>query len=87
MKKKAQGISMNVIVIAAIALLVLIVLIAVFSGRMGIFNKNLDEQTKNTCKARTGNDCQAAACGPTQIQIFGTDCKGSTPFCCALAPS
>ncbi|MFC1800525.1 hypothetical protein ACFLYT_00570 [Nanoarchaeota archaeon] len=34
MKKKAQGISMNVIIIAAIALIVMVVLIAIFTGRI-----------------------------------------------------
>lgn len=44
--KKGQGLSMNVIIIAAIALLVLVVLIAIFSGRMGIFSKDLNDNTK-----------------------------------------
>ena len=33
--KKGQGLSMNVIIVTAIALLVLVVLIAIFAGRMG----------------------------------------------------
>jgi hypothetical protein len=38
MNKRGQGISMNVIIIAAIALLVLVVLSVVFMGRMGTFS-------------------------------------------------
>jgi hypothetical protein len=36
--KKAQSISINVIVVAAIALIVMILLIMIFTGRMRIFN-------------------------------------------------
>ncbi len=35
--KKAQGMSMNVIIIAALALIVLVVLVVVFMNRMGGF--------------------------------------------------
>jgi len=55
--KKSQGLSVNVIIIAAIALIVLVVLIAVFTGRFGIFSKGLDSAT-NICKLPgTGRDC------------------------------
>ena len=37
MKKRAQGLSINVIIIVAIALIVLVVLVAVFTGRFGTF--------------------------------------------------
>ncbi len=35
--KKAQGLSMNVIIIAALALIVLVILAVVFMGRMGVW--------------------------------------------------
>ncbi|MBU1704169.1 MAG: hypothetical protein KJ922_02295, partial [Nanoarchaeota archaeon] len=41
MKKKAQGLSLNVIIVAALALIVLIVLWAIFTGRMGATAKGL----------------------------------------------
>ena len=41
--KKAQGLSVNIIIIAAIALIVLVVLVAIFTGRLGIFTKGLQE--------------------------------------------
>lgn len=37
---------MNVIIIAAIALIVLVVLIAIFTGRMGVFSRDLESSTK-----------------------------------------
>ena len=47
MAKKAQGISINTIIIAAIGLAVLIVLFAIFTGRLGIFTKTV--QDTDTC--------------------------------------
>ncbi len=57
--KKAQGISMNVIIIAAIALLVLVVLSVVYIGKMGSWGK-----TTNSCISN-GGKCsqQSAVCG------------------------
>ena len=43
MAKKAQGISMNVIIIAAIALLVLVILSVIFMGRMGVFSPGVSD--------------------------------------------
>ena len=45
---KAQGISVNTIIIAAIALIVLVVLIAVFGGRMGLWGEGMDKATEGT---------------------------------------
>ncbi|MBR9706309.1 hypothetical protein GOV14_04690 [Candidatus Pacearchaeota archaeon] len=44
---KAQGISVNIIIIAAIALIILVVLVAVFTGRFGLFSTGVREAT--TC--------------------------------------
>lgn len=41
--KKGQGLSLNVIIVAALALIVLVVLIMVFTGRIGIFTKGVEE--------------------------------------------
>ena len=42
--KKGQGLSLNVIIVAAIALIVLVVLIAIFAGRAGAFDKKVSDQ-------------------------------------------
>lgn len=54
MNQKAQGLSINTIIIAAIALIVLVVLVAIFTGRLGLFSKGLGEVTNcdQICKAR-----------------------------------
>ena len=57
--KRAQGISLNVIIIAAIALLVLVVLSVVFMGRMGIFNKNSNDCLKVGGYCDQGRHCNA----------------------------
>ena len=43
LKKKAQGLSMNLIVVAAIAMIVLVVVIIIFVGRTGRFAKSTDQ--------------------------------------------
>jgi len=60
MNKKAQGLSINVIIITALALIVLVVLVVIFTGRSAIFtggvNKEGDAElakfriTYGTCK-------------------------------------
>ncbi|MBI2654698.1 hypothetical protein HYX02_07895 [Candidatus Woesearchaeota archaeon] len=45
--KKAQSISINTIIVAAIALAVLVVLFAIFTGRIGGFTKGVSET--DTC--------------------------------------
>ena len=85
MKKKAQGISINSIIIAAIALLVLVVLAVMFIGRMGIFSATADtcESNGGVCKADT-----VAACPLVErIPHLSDNClkKDSTkPICCQL---
>jgi flagellar basal body-associated protein FliL len=57
MSKKAQGLSMNVIIIAAIALLVLVVLVAIFTGKMGDFTgglKDAEGDSSKTCSEQDG---------------------------------
>ena len=47
MARKGQSISINTIIVAAIALAVLVVLFAIFTGRMGGFTKGVQET--DTC--------------------------------------
>ena len=49
MPKKGQGMSMNVIIIAALALIVLVVLGVIFMGKTASFRKQTD-----TCSANAG---------------------------------
>jgi len=49
--KKAQGLTLNTIVIAALVLIVLVILVLIFTGRIGLFRKSVDECSTNggTC--------------------------------------
>ena len=44
MNKKAQGLSINVIIITALALIVLVVLVVIFTGRTGIFKGSVEKE-------------------------------------------
>ena len=72
MKKKAQGLSMQTIVIAALALLVLVILALVFTGRMGSFATGVKEST--TCK----NMCEAAGYADASTDANDTAMPGYT---------
>jgi len=85
MSRKAQGLSMNVIIIAAIALLVLVILAVIFIGRMGSTARNID-QCKGTCVA---SDMDCTNMGPyyktTAEPCYraGTkDLDTENPVCC-----
>jgi len=43
LNKKGQGLSLNVIIVAALALIVLVVLVAVFTGRIGVTTQGIDK--------------------------------------------
>ncbi len=42
--KKGQGLSLNAIIVAAIALIVLVVLVMVFTGQINIFQQDIDKK-------------------------------------------
>jgi hypothetical protein len=54
MMKKAQGMSMKVIIVAVIALIVLVVLVLIFTGKLRFFGS----QTTSTTSKFTGNTCE-----------------------------
>lgn len=83
LRKKAQGISLNTIIIAAIALLVLVIVSLIFMARMGWFG-----QKSNDCAQYHGECDQGSRCekGYTQHAIgVCYDSDGSRDFanvCC-----
>ena len=72
--KKAQGMSLNVIIIAVIALLVLVVLIFIFMGKTKIFTRETA-----SCTSRGGECLQS--CAPGYLRQSGTDCPEGE-ICC-----
>ncbi len=70
MKKKAQGISVNVIIIAAIALLLLVILSVIFIGNLGQFGAGVAEcENKGGKCADPGVDCGDA---DTDVETYPT---------------
>ena len=78
--KKAQGMSLKVVMVAVIAIVVLIVLIVIFTGRTKIFS-----QATASCEAK-GGACQKDPCSIDQVRHLASDCAkrgdGDKPYCC-----
>jgi len=69
--KKAQGLSLNTIIIAALVIMVLVILILVFTGRMGSFSKSSEScQSKGgICSSGEAPDGYMAGIG-----VLGGEC-------------
>ena len=79
MNNKAQGLSLNTIVIAIIVLIVLVTLIAVFVGALGLFTKDITKDCTNKagmCQAKqlTGPACGTNDFGSEISQVVGVVC-------------
>ena len=87
--KKADGMSINVIVVAAIALIVLVVLTAIFAGRMKTSGDKQDKSTGETLsKVCTGigrycnsTDGQSSTCKGSNTNL-GKDYIDCSGVCC-----
>ncbi len=88
--KKAQGISINTIIIAALGLAVLVVLFLIFTGRIGIFSKGVEDV--NTCNSAcsalakstasaANSDKTCSAAGATYVP--GTYANAPNGCCCS----
>jgi hypothetical protein len=77
--KKAQGLSMTTIIVAALALLVLVVLALIFSGRMRIFGTET-----NACR-NLGGECRNQPCDPaTESRLMKALCPEGQDYCCIV---
>tara|TARA_Y100000310_G_C20500368_1_gene723673 strand:- start:325 stop:699 length:375 start_codon:yes stop_codon:yes gene_type:complete len=86
MHKKAQGLSLNTMVIAAIVLIVLLILVGVFSGYFGSFVPNLQSATERTCEG-DGFDKTKSQCSPgIEKRIYGNfgDSIEEGKVCCKM---
>lgn len=79
--KKAQGLPINLIIIAVIALIVLIVVLAITTGKLKTFGKGI-----SNCVAR-GGSCTGTQegtgykCGAGEVYLPGTDCEPNSGCC------
>lgn len=78
--KKGMDMSVNVIIIAALALIVLVVLFAIFTGRLGGFSMAVQScadksgECVNSNAAGTSADCATAKSADWTV-LKGTDCE------------
>ena len=85
-KRKGQGLSMNVIIIAAIALLVLVILAVIFIGRMGKTASSVDACQGDCIIGSSTADCKTKF--GDYYKKTGGDCVGTdgkkdkTQICC-----
>ena len=82
-KKNAQGMSIKVIIAVIIALIVLIAVGVMFSGKFGDFRgglKSVGDPTK-TCESQSGQPTDGE-CGPGQIVIAALDSGFEGKRCC-----
>jgi len=79
--KKDQGISINVIIVAAIALIVLVVLAVIFIGRLGTFSTSVE-----SCENKGGRCFSFTPCGELSAEDYPipTDwtCPTEGEHCC-----
>jgi len=73
--KRGQGLPMNTIVIAAIVLVVMVVLILIFTGRMGGFTQDIQQ-----CTAKGGECVGTTEC--TQGNVIEGKCDKTDEICC-----
>ena len=91
MKKNAQGLSMTTIVVAALALIVLVVIAIIFTGRMGNFASGIKETS--TCAraciaagySNGGTSSQTSCAESVEKELIGfEETKGET-CCCKIS--
>jgi hypothetical protein len=83
MAKKAQGISLTTVVIAAVALIVLVVLILIFSGRLQLFNKGVNSCPAKTFEAKPGQ-ITLGMCpgGRLPVSVIKHKSEDKNVYCC-----
>ena len=70
--RKAQGMEMNAMIFAALALVFIFIMILIFSGKIQVLG------TSSECLQR-GGECQATQCNFVQT---GYTCEGEKEICC-----
>lgn len=85
--KKAQGMSLNTVIIAIIVLVVLVVLVMIFTGYFGkVFTPTVASCTTAGGECKPGASA-TAACGKDDTgkqigTVPGVKCVPATDFCC-----
>ncbi len=83
-KRKAQGLSITTIIVAVIGLVILVVLIAIFTGRFGVFTSGVEGASScdNFCGSLgmdvIGNVPDGGACNQGETKISDCCCEKLT---------
>ncbi len=90
MKRKAQGLPFNTIVLAIIALGILVVVILIFTGQIGKASQNLGSCSAKggKCASELGGKCDSDY--PIPLYVSGgctTGTDTAKDLCCLKAPS
>jgi len=93
-KRNAQGLSITTIIVAVIGLIIVVVLIALLTGRLGTFTKGLDESKtcenvctslgKDTDYGESTDTCSGRYMAGRFSDITGPAGDGSTQVCCCV---
>ena len=91
LNKKAQGLSITTIIVAASGLVILVVLVAIFTGRLGSFSEGISKtlSCENSCKAfdKRSQDITEEACKEVDVYQFVPGKYDDTPnFGCCCTP-
>ena len=86
LKKKAQGLSITTMIVAVIGLIILVVIVAMLSGKLGAFGKGSEKigNIAKTCEyqggtlAKEGEDCPDRAIASKDSLAEGWKCCKST---------
>ena len=84
MQRKAQGLSLNTMVIAAIVLIVMAVLIGIFSGYIGNVIPGLETVSESKCEVPLTERSKETGCQSNEKQVyenFGAEFN-SKSVCC-----
>jgi len=73
-RKKAQGLSLNVIIVATLGLIVLVILVAVFTGRIGSWGSSVASvEEGKTCDEYGGDWTDGSSCDEDERPIYNLD--------------
>lgn len=78
--RKAQGLSLTMVIVAVIAIIVLVVVVMAFSGKFKIFNKATSD-----CASKGGSCLYAdtnGQCPDGAVKMFGAKCDQDGMICC-----
>jgi len=85
--KKAQGLSLNMIIIAALALIILIVIVLIFSGKVGTTSKGISEVQDSVnlekCNIPGVRKCVDSGYCSAELSQYSASCD-SPQICCGI---